>query len=56
MSYIDTLVFSLYWSKLNSPSAKYKFVFENYLSDQFGNSNIKFPLPGNKKMYEIAYI
>lgn len=56
LSYLDTLVFSLYWSKLNSVSAKYKFVFENYLSDQFWNTDTKFPLPGNKKMYEIAYI
>lgn len=56
LSYLDTLVFSLYWSKLNSVSAKYKFVFENYLSDQFGDNNLKFPLPSNKKMYEMAYI
>lgn len=56
LSYLDTLVFSLYWTKLNSVSAKYKFIFENYLSDQFWNNNIKFPLPSNKKMYEISYL
>jgi hypothetical protein len=35
ISYLDTLAFSIYWNNLNSVSAKYKFIFENYLSDQF---------------------
>jgi hypothetical protein len=34
-NYIDSLAFSLYWKNLNSSSAKYKFIFENYLSDEF---------------------
>ena len=28
LSYIDTLIFSVYWNNLNSVSAKYKFVFD----------------------------
>jgi hypothetical protein len=56
ISYLDTLVFSLYWVNLNSPSAKYKFIFENYLSDQFGWNNLNIQLPKNKKMYESAYL
>ena len=55
ISYYDTLVFSLYWNKLNTPSAKYKFIFENYLSDQFASED-NFNLPKSKKSYEIAYL
>ena len=56
ISYIDSLIFSIYWNNLNSVSAKYKFIFENYLSDQFGWNNFNFYLPKNKKQYEIAYL
>nr|MDD3720153.1 VCBS repeat-containing protein [Candidatus Gracilibacteria bacterium] len=56
VSYYDSLVFSLYWKNLNSVSAKYKFIFENYLSDQFNGNTYKFGLPKNKKMYEISYM
>ncbi len=56
ISYYDTLIFALYWKNLNSVSAKYKFIFENYLSDQFMWNNYKFWLPKNKKMYEMAYL
>lgn len=56
ISYIDTLVFSIYWNNLTSVSAKYKFVFENYLSDQFGESWVNYFLPKNKKQYEVSYI
>lgn len=55
ISYLDTLSFSLYWNSLNTPSAKYKFIFENYLSDQFEDED-KYNLPKNKKSYEIAYL
>lgn len=55
LSYYDTLVFSLYWNNLNSVSAKYKFIFENYLNDQFSNWE-NFLLPKNKKVYEISYL
>ncbi|MDR2411944.1 MAG: hypothetical protein LBD88_05295 [Candidatus Peribacteria bacterium] len=55
MSYYDILVFALYWNSLNSVSAKYKFVFENYLSAQTANSE-KYYLPKNKSQYEIAYL
>lgn len=56
ISYYDYLVFSIYWSNLNSVSAKYKFILEYYLSDQFWGNNFDFILPKNKKIYEIAYL
>jgi len=56
INYYDTLVFALYWKELNSVGAKYKFIFENYLSDQFSNNGFNFNLPRNKKSYEISYI
>ncbi len=55
LSYYDVLVFAIYWNNLNSVSAKYWFVFENYLSDQ----NLwweEYFLPKNKSQYEIAYL
>ncbi len=55
ISYYDLLVFSVFWNNISSVSAKYKYVFENYLSDQYGNNNA-FPLAKNKKAYEIAYL
>ncbi len=55
ISYSDTLSFALYWNSLNTPSAKYKFIFENYLSDQFAGE-AEYNLPKNKKSYEIAYL
>ena len=54
-NYLDTLIFSIYWNKLNI-SWKYKFVFENYLSDQFWWNNFEFGLPINKPQYEISYL
>ena len=56
LSYYDTLVFAIYWNNLTSPSEKYKYVMRNYLSDQFGWNDNKFPLIENKKVYEIAYL
>lgn len=56
INYLDTLIFSIYWNNLPSVSAKYKFIFENYLSDQFGWNNYNFYLPKNKKQYETAYL
>jgi len=55
VNYLDTLAFAVHWNNLNSVSAKYKFIFENYLSDQFDN-DFNFNLPKNKKLYEIAYL
>ena len=56
INYYDSLVFATYWNNLKSVSAKYKFVFENYLSDEFDGNDFKFALPKNKKLYEIAYL
>ncbi len=56
ISYYDTLVFAIYWNNLNSTWAKYRFIFENYLSDEFLDLDNDFHLPRNKKAYEIAYI
>lgn len=56
LSYVDTVVFSILWNNLTSVSAKYAFVFENYLSDQFGGNDFNFYLPKNKRQYEIAYL
>ncbi|PID86452.1 hypothetical protein CSB08_00530 [Candidatus Gracilibacteria bacterium] len=55
-SYIDTLAFAIYWNNLKSISAKYKFVFENYLNDEIGGNLHNFHLVKNKKLYEIAYL
>lgn len=56
LSYIDTVTFSILWNNLTSVSAKYAFIFENYLSDQFWGNDYNFYLPKNKKQYEIAYL
>ena len=56
LSYYDTLVFSIYWNNLTSSSAKYSFIFDNYLTDQFWDDNSNYFLPKNKKEYEIAYL
>jgi len=56
LSYYDTLVFSIYWNNLKSVSAKYWFVFNDYLSDQFLEQDSNYFLPKNKKEYEIAYL
>ena len=49
-------MFAVYWNNLKTASGKYKFIFENYLSDQFASDEILFPLPRNKKSYESTYI
>jgi hypothetical protein len=54
--YYDTLMLALYWNNLDSISEKYKFIFENYLSDQFTRNENNFILQKNKKLYEIAYL
>ena len=56
ISYYDTLSFAVFWNNLNSVSAKYKFIFENYLSDEFWWNALNIHLPKNKKQYEIAYL
>lgn len=56
ISYFDTLVFAIYWRNLWNASSKYKFIFENYLSNQFeSNTNQSFVLPRHKNSYEIGY-
>jgi hypothetical protein len=35
VNFYDFLVFSIYWNNLKSVPAKYKFVMEQYLSDQY---------------------
>ncbi|MCH8518895.1 VCBS repeat-containing protein, partial [Candidatus Gracilibacteria bacterium] len=56
ISYFDTLVFAIYWRNLGTPSSKYKFIFENYLSNQFeGDTNQSFVLPRHKNSYELGY-
>jgi len=49
------LVFSMFWNNLDSTPQKYKFIFENYLVDQFSNDK-EYNLAKNKKVYEIAYL
>jgi hypothetical protein len=56
INYYDALVLSVYWNSLNSVGAKYKFIFENYLSDQLQKDTQHFDLPQNRQQYEIAYI
>jgi len=56
ISYFDTLVFAVYWNNLKTVSSKYKFIFQNYLSNQFEGNDYRFHLPKSKKSYESAYI
>jgi hypothetical protein len=56
VTYYDFLVFSIYWNNLQSVPAKYKFIMEQYLSDQYKREDLKFMLPKNKKFYEMAYL
>jgi len=56
ISYFDTLVFAIYWRNLWNASSKYKFIFENYLSNQFeSDESQNFVLPRHKNSYEIGY-
>lgn len=55
INYYDTLIFAIYWNNLNNISAKYKFIFEEYLSNEFTGNNYGFHLPKAKKSYEIGY-
>ena len=56
LTHIDALTFAVYWNSLDSISSKYKFIFENYLNDQFINSDENYNIAKNKKQYEIAYL
>ncbi|NDK10028.1 VCBS repeat-containing protein [Candidatus Gracilibacteria bacterium] len=56
ISYYDTLVFAVYWNQLKTPSSKYKFVFEEYLSSEFQDTDGQFHLPKAKPSYETAYL
>ena len=55
ISYLDTLVFAIYWKNLDTVSAKYKFIFEEYLENQFTGNEHSFHLPNSKKSYEMSY-
>lgn len=55
ISYFDTLVFAVYWNSLNTPSSKYKFIFEEYLSNEFRGNDYDFHLPRVQSSYEIWY-
>ncbi len=55
ISYLKTLEFALYWKNIDNISEKYAFILDNYLSDQFTNTE-KYGLPKNKKMYELSYM
>jgi len=55
ISYLDTLIFAVYWNNLDSVASKYKFIFQEYLSNQFEGNEYNFHLPKSKKSYEIAY-
>ncbi len=56
ISYLDTLIFAIYWNNLKTVSEKYKFVFQNYLSNQFEGNEYGFHLPKSKKSYEANYL
>jgi uncharacterized repeat protein (TIGR01451 family) len=56
ISYFDTLVFAVFWNNLNTVSSKYKFIFQEYLSNEFEGNDYGFHLPKAKKSYEIAYM
>lgn len=48
VSYYDTLVFAVLWNNLSSPSAKYKFIFNHYLSSDQGDDDANYALPKAK--------
>jgi len=62
---IELLNAALYY-QLSSPSNKYRYIFENYLNDQFDglSTNVRElrddtafrAIPENKKLYEIVYL
>lgn len=56
ISYFDTLVFAVFWNNLDTVSSKYKFIFQEYLSNEFEGNDYAFHLPKAKKSYEIAYM
>ncbi len=55
ISYFDTLVFAVYWNNLDTISSKYKFIFQEYLGNQFVGNDYGFHLPDSKKSYEMSY-
>jgi hypothetical protein len=56
ISYFDTLVFAVFWNNLDTASSKYKFIFQEYLSNEFVGNDYGFHLPRAKKSYEVAYM
>lgn len=56
ISYFDTLVFAIFWNNLDTVSSKYKFIFQEYLSNEFEGNDYGFHLPKAKKSYELAYM
>ena len=45
ISYFDTLVFAVFWNNLDTVSSKYKFIFQEYLSNEFTGNDYGFHLP-----------
>ncbi len=56
ITYKDVVIFANFWNNLDNISLKYKFIIENYLSDQVWGNTYNFLLPKNKSEYEIAYL
>ncbi len=55
LHYWDVFTHNVYMRNMQTITEKYRYVFENFLNDQFGN-DYKYVLPKNKKMYEVSYI
>lgn len=51
----DLVYFAIYWNSLPSIASKFKFIFENYLWNEFEKSS-SYPLPNSSKLYEIVYL
>lgn len=51
----DLVYFAVYWNSLESIASKFKFIFENYLWDEF-EKETSYPLPRSSKLYEIVYL
>ena len=66
VSFYDTLLNAIQWYQLDTLSNKYRYIFENYLNDQFdglvfdGNAlsseMSEYIVPSNKKLYELVYL
>lgn len=55
LHYWDVFTHNIYMKNMQTITEKYRYVFENFLNDQFWN-DYKYFLPKNKKIYEITYM